>query len=161
MLHASANFEKLKRNHGILNVIGWGILLPCGAIIARYFKRLDPQWYYLHTSIQFVGFIIGLVGFAVGRYLYNTTHANFQVHRGIGIFVVLLSMLQVVELSLLIFTISCSNYVPSAPFLWCIFVSHATTRFQKLLKQVDVEETMSIKPGLALICLLNCMWRGK
>lgn len=93
--HASANFEKLKRNHGILNVIGWGILLPCGAIVARYFKRLDPQWYYLHTSIQFVGFVIGLLGFAAGRYLYNKTHANFQVHRGIGIFVVLLSMLQV------------------------------------------------------------------
>lgn len=151
--HASANFEKLKRNHGILNVIGWGILLPCGAIVARYFKRLDPQWYYLHTSIQFVGFVIGLLGFAAGRYLYNKTHANFQVHRGIGIFVVLLSMLQVVVLSLLIFTISCSIFVPSAPFLWCIFISHATTRSGSWLSRwMWKKQCLSSPDALSYVC---------
>ena len=56
----------LRRAHGALNVFAWGVLMPVGAILARYFRRVDPLWFYLHVGIQFVGFIIGLAGVVAG-----------------------------------------------------------------------------------------------
>ncbi|PPS09019.1 hypothetical protein GOBAR_AA11617 [Gossypium barbadense] len=39
----------MRKIHGILNIIGWGTLMPLGVIVARYFKqfpiKLDPCWY--------------------------------------------------------------------------------------------------------------------
>ncbi|XP_043698449.1 cytochrome b561 and DOMON domain-containing protein At3g61750 [Telopea speciosissima] len=92
---AAYNFDGLKRNHGILGTIGWGVLLPTGTIIARYYKHRDPLWYYLHVSIQFVGFIFGLAAVVAGKVLYGKLHANVSTHRGIGIFVLVLSILQI------------------------------------------------------------------
>uniref|UniRef100_A0A6N2K0S5 Cytochrome b561 domain-containing protein n=1 Tax=Salix viminalis TaxID=40686 RepID=A0A6N2K0S5_SALVM len=44
-----------KRNiHGVLNAVSWGILMPIGALIARYlkvFKSADPAWFYLHAQV--------------------------------------------------------------------------------------------------------------
>lgn len=91
----SNSIVKLKKNHGILGIVGWGLFLPCGAIVARYFRHKDPLWFYLHISIQFLGFIFGLATVIAGRQLYNKIHANVPTHRGIGIFVLTLSILQV------------------------------------------------------------------
>jgi hypothetical protein len=50
--------------------------MPIGAIVARYFRRMDPLWFYLHVSLQFVGFIIGLAGVVAGVALYNKIQAS-------------------------------------------------------------------------------------
>ncbi|KAF5464472.1 hypothetical protein F2P56_014546 [Juglans regia] len=92
---ASTDFGPMKKNHGILGIIGWGLILPIGAIIPRYFKHKDPLWYYLHSVFQVVGFVIGLAGVVLGRRLYNMIKADFPTHRGIGIFVLVLSILQI------------------------------------------------------------------
>ncbi|GAY45716.1 hypothetical protein WN944_017414 [Citrus x changshan-huyou] len=87
-----------KKNHGALGMIGWGIILPVGAIIPRYFKHKDPLWYYLHAIIQLVGFIFGLATVLLGIQLYNklnVKNANISAHRGIGIFILVLSILQI------------------------------------------------------------------
>ncbi|XP_047337945.1 cytochrome b561 and DOMON domain-containing protein At3g61750-like [Impatiens glandulifera] len=84
-----------RKTHGSLGIIGWGLILPWGAIAARYFRHHDPLWYYLHIGIQFTGFIIGLAAAVVGLSLYNRMHASFPAHRGIGIFVLVLSILQI------------------------------------------------------------------
>lgn len=89
----------MKKNHGVLGIFGWGLILPTGAIIARYFKHRDPLWYYLHIVIQFTGFIIGLAGVVLGRALYGKIHAKVPTHRGIGFFILALSIMQV-DLSL-------------------------------------------------------------
>lgn len=86
---------KKKKTHGVLGVIGWGLILPTGAMIARYFKHKDPIWFYIHTVTQFVGFIIGLAAIVVGVQLYNVVHPNIPAHRGIGIFVLVTTILQV------------------------------------------------------------------
>ncbi|KAK9279337.1 hypothetical protein L1049_013016 [Liquidambar formosana] len=91
----SQNVRQMKMNHGILGIIGWGLILPLGAIVARYFKHKDPLWYYLHTVIQFVGFIIVLANVVLGRELYERIHANKRAHRGIGIFALVLGILQI------------------------------------------------------------------
>ncbi|KAF8379704.1 hypothetical protein HHK36_029148 [Tetracentron sinense] len=97
---ASNNTDELKRNHGVLGIIGWGVILPSGTIVARYYKNRDPQWYYLHIAIQSLGFIIGLAGTVAGMRLYGKLHANVSTHRGIGILVAVLSILQVMALFL-------------------------------------------------------------
>lgn len=88
---------KLKRSHGVLAIFGWGILLPIGAIIARYCKQWDPLWYYLHTIIQLIGFVIGLAAVVTGKLLFDELHATVYSHRGIGIFVLVLGILQVLK----------------------------------------------------------------
>ncbi|XP_074273141.1 cytochrome b561 and DOMON domain-containing protein At3g61750-like [Silene latifolia] len=89
------NFDKMKRSHGILGMLGWGLILPIGAMVARFLKGKEPLWYYLHTVIQFTGFIIALAGIVVGQALYNQIHADIPAHRGIGYFALSLSVLQI------------------------------------------------------------------
>lgn len=84
-----------RKNHGILGIMGWGLILPAGAMIARYLKHKDPLWYYLHAGIQFLGFILGLAAVLLGVQLYRSMNADIPAHRGIGIFVLVLSILQV------------------------------------------------------------------
>uniref|UniRef100_M4CTT6 Cytochrome b561 and DOMON domain-containing protein n=1 Tax=Brassica campestris TaxID=3711 RepID=M4CTT6_BRACM len=66
-----------------------------GAILARYLRHRDPLWYYLHISIQFTGFIFGLAAVILGIRLYNRIQPDIPAHRGIGIFLLILSILQV------------------------------------------------------------------
>ncbi|XP_024020960.1 cytochrome b561 and DOMON domain-containing protein At3g61750 [Morus notabilis] len=92
---APSNLGQMKKNHGILAIMGWGLILPFGAIVARYFKHKDPLWYYLHSVIQFAGFVFGLAAVVLGQQLYNKIGAHFHTHRGIGIFILVLSILQI------------------------------------------------------------------
>ncbi|KAK9758073.1 hypothetical protein RND81_01G204700 [Saponaria officinalis] len=89
------NFDKMKRSHGILGILGWGLILPTGAIVARFLKHKEPLWYYLHTIIQFTGFILALAGIVVGQALNNHIHAEVAAHRGIGYFALTLGILQI------------------------------------------------------------------
>lgn len=94
---ASSSYPtQLKRTHGALAIFGWGVLLPIGTIVARYCKQWDPLWFYLHTVIQFIGFIIGLAAVVTGKSLYDKLHASVHTHRGLGIFVLVLGILQVI-----------------------------------------------------------------
>ncbi|XP_058100423.1 cytochrome b561 and DOMON domain-containing protein At3g61750-like [Magnolia sinica] len=87
--------HQLKKAHGALAIFAWGVLLPVGAIFARYFRQFDPLWYYLHAVIQFAGFLIALASLVAGVSLYNKLHVNVLAHRGLGIFVFVLAILQV------------------------------------------------------------------
>ncbi|XP_021760303.1 cytochrome b561 and DOMON domain-containing protein At3g61750-like [Chenopodium quinoa] len=91
----AGGFDKMKRSHGILGIIGWGLILPCGAMIARFLKQKEPLWFYLHTIIQIVGFLIVLAGVVVGQTLNNQIHADVAAHRGIGYFALTLTIIQV------------------------------------------------------------------
>ncbi|GLJ17056.1 hypothetical protein SUGI_0295100 [Cryptomeria japonica] len=96
----SSTTETMKRNHGALNIFAWGVLLPIGAIIARYFRQWDPAWFYLHVGIQLFGFIFGVAGVILGVALYNRLDSNIRAHRGLGIFILVLGILQVLALLL-------------------------------------------------------------
>ncbi|WKA00336.1 hypothetical protein VitviT2T_018699 [Vitis vinifera] len=81
-----------------MGLIAWDVLLPSGAIIPRYFKHHDPQWFYLHISIQIVGFLPGLATVVAGRTLYNGLESyripKFKIHRPLGSLVFFLGILQ-------------------------------------------------------------------
>eukprot|EP00261_Vitis_vinifera_P037843 XP_019079086.1 PREDICTED: probable leucine-rich repeat receptor-like protein kinase At1g35710 [Vitis vinifera] len=94
------NTGDLETRHGDMGLIAWDVLLPSGAIIPRYFKHHDPQWFYLHISIQIVGFLPGLATVVAGRTLYNGLESyripKFKIHRPLGSLVFFLGILQVV-----------------------------------------------------------------
>uniref|UniRef100_A0A0D9XFA8 Cytochrome b561 and DOMON domain-containing protein n=1 Tax=Leersia perrieri TaxID=77586 RepID=A0A0D9XFA8_9ORYZ len=94
-----------KRNiHGILNAVSWGILLPMGAIFARYlktFRSADPAWFYLHVTCQLIGYGVGVSGWATGINLGNMSNGiTYTLHRNIGIIVFALGTLQIFALFL-------------------------------------------------------------
>ncbi|KAL6846824.1 hypothetical protein ACP4OV_024272 [Aristida adscensionis] len=94
-----------KRNiHGVLNAVSWGVLLPMGAIFARYlktFKSADPAWFYLHVTCQVVGYAVGVSGWATGINLGGESKGiTYTTHRNIGIALFALGTLQIFALFL-------------------------------------------------------------
>ncbi|XP_054785287.1 cytochrome b561 and DOMON domain-containing protein At3g07570 isoform X2 [Prosopis cineraria] len=88
----------LKRTHGLLNILGWGILIIMGAIIARHFKQWDPLWFYFHVSVQSLGFLLGFIGVISGLILNDRLHANVQIHKALGIIILVLACLQMMAI---------------------------------------------------------------
>ncbi|GER46352.1 cytochrome b561/ferric reductase transmembrane [Striga asiatica] len=91
----SPSLFKNRKTHGTLALLAWGLFLPLGAIIARHLKHKDPLWYYLHLGFQFIGFLLGVAALVVGLSLDHKLHAFIPAHKGIGIFVFTLTILQV------------------------------------------------------------------
>ncbi|KAJ3708207.1 hypothetical protein LUZ61_011912 [Rhynchospora tenuis] len=89
-----SSFNKA-RWHGLLVTLGWGILMPIGIMMARYFKKYDPFWFYAHISIQGIGFVLGLVGIIIGFSLDDDDVNNIDVHKAIGIIILVFGALQV------------------------------------------------------------------
>ncbi|KAG5626569.1 hypothetical protein H5410_011787 [Solanum commersonii] len=94
LLHLIPNNYISSKTHGVLGILGWGLFLPFGAIFARYF-RSQPLWYCFHVSAQFIGFILGLAGVLLGIQLNNKLQPDIPGHQGIGILILVLSILQV------------------------------------------------------------------
>ncbi|XP_012699160.1 LOW QUALITY PROTEIN: cytochrome b561 and DOMON domain-containing protein At4g17280-like [Setaria italica] len=90
--------------HGVLNAVSWGVLLPMGAIVARYlktFRSADPAWFYLHVACQLAGYGVGVSGWATGMNLGRESEGvTYADHRDIGIAVFALGTLQVLALFL-------------------------------------------------------------
>uniref|UniRef100_A0A0D6R3Z4 Cytochrome b561 and DOMON domain-containing protein n=1 Tax=Araucaria cunninghamii TaxID=56994 RepID=A0A0D6R3Z4_ARACU len=78
----------LKNRHGVLNAVGWGIVLPIGIIIARYLRSVetpDPAWFYLHIFCQISGYALGVAGWATGLKLGSYSKGVvYNKHRNIG-----------------------------------------------------------------------------
>ncbi|MCL7042988.1 hypothetical protein MKW94_007182 [Papaver nudicaule] len=90
--------------HGVLNAVAWGILMPVGAIAARYlrvFNSMDPAWFYVHIATQTSAYIIGIAGWATGLKLGSESQGiQHNTHRNIGIALFVLATLQVFALLL-------------------------------------------------------------
>ncbi|KAL8228241.1 hypothetical protein R6Q57_015825 [Mikania cordata] len=101
---ASGTSSKTKKRniHGVLNAISWGIMMPLGAIIARYlrvFPSADPAWFYMHVTCQTSGYSIGVAGWATGIRLGSQSPGiQFTSHRVIGIILFCVATLQVIAL---------------------------------------------------------------
>ncbi|XP_051128699.1 cytochrome b561 and DOMON domain-containing protein At4g17280-like [Andrographis paniculata] len=96
----AVNSRTRKRNiHGLLNSVSWGILLPTGAVLARYLKvfpSADPAWFYLHATCQVSAYITGVTGWAIGIQLGSQSPGiQYTAHRVIGIVIFCLATLQV------------------------------------------------------------------
>ncbi|KAI3456485.1 hypothetical protein Pfo_013148 [Paulownia fortunei] len=81
--HLSHNHRRLRTVHGTVNIIGWGVLLPIGVIIARYFRKLSNDWYSLHILSQLSGFLLGTLGWALGISIKNAAKEHSMSTHGI------------------------------------------------------------------------------
>ncbi|KAI9115819.1 hypothetical protein K1719_013488 [Acacia pycnantha] len=84
----------IRKVHGILNGIGWGIMMPTGAMMGRYLKAFEATgstWFHLHRACQILAYIIGTAGFSLGIFLSNPSLSSLSpsgfVHASIGIVV--------------------------------------------------------------------------
>jgi hypothetical protein len=91
--------------HGSLMIWAWGILLPLGAVVARYFKvtpgqdfpaELDnPFWWNWHRRLQYGGVTIATAALAT---ILTETHGRFDtLHAWCGLTVLVFGWLQVVS----------------------------------------------------------------
>ncbi|GJN30569.1 hypothetical protein PR202_gb18882 [Eleusine coracana subsp. coracana] len=101
----ASNSRLRRRNiHGVLNGVAWGVLIPLGAMIARYlrvFESADPAWFYLHIACQCSGYILGVAGWGLGLKLGSeSVGITYKPHRNIGIAMFCLATLQVFALLL-------------------------------------------------------------
>ncbi|CAA0812529.1 Cytochrome b561 and DOMON domain-containing protein [Striga hermonthica] len=84
--------------HGWLNVVSWGIMMPVGAMVARYvkvFNVANPAWFYLHVTCQASAYIVGVAGWGTGLKLgRDSPGVKHTVHRNIGIAIFALATLQ-------------------------------------------------------------------
>ncbi|KAJ9169964.1 hypothetical protein P3X46_018103 [Hevea brasiliensis] len=94
--------KTLKIVHGIINAVSWGILLPVGAVTARYLRHiqaLGPAWFYAHAGLQLSGFFLGTVGFAIGIRLGELSPGVvYSLHRKLGFATFCLGALQTLAL---------------------------------------------------------------
>lgn len=93
-----------RNTHGVLNAVSWGILMPMGAMIARYlkvFKVAHPAWFYIHIAIQVTAYGLGVSGWGTGLKLgSDSVGIKYTTHRNIGITLFVLGTLQVFALLL-------------------------------------------------------------
>ncbi|KAI9077252.1 hypothetical protein K1719_040823 [Acacia pycnantha] len=92
----------IRKVHGILNGIGWGILMPIGTIMGRYLKQLEATgstWFRLHRACHILAYIIGTIGFTLGIFLSSPSLSSLSsygfVHASIGIVVFVSATVQV------------------------------------------------------------------
>ena len=89
----ASSFDK-KKWHGATAGLGWGVLMPIGIALARYFKRHDPFWFYAHISVQGVGFVLGTAGVVAGFKL-DDDEPGADSHQALGITILVCGCLQV------------------------------------------------------------------
>ncbi|TYI41952.1 hypothetical protein ES332_A01G063300v1 [Gossypium tomentosum] len=67
----SGSRNQWKIVHGILCTLGWGFLMPVGALIARHGKQWPgTAWFRAHVFFQCSAFLIGLAGGIIGVLLW-------------------------------------------------------------------------------------------
>ncbi|CAN6978385.1 unnamed protein product [Brassica rapa subsp. trilocularis] len=98
----NGNMLLVKRIHGLVNTVSWGILMPIGVMAARYMKTyetLDPTWFYVHVVCQLTGYLAGLLG-GLGTAIYMARHTGMRstAHTVIGILIFCLGFLQILAL---------------------------------------------------------------
>lgn len=97
---ASENDRKSKI-HGAIQIMGWGVMLPVGALIARYARSFDPAWFYIHITFQLIGFACIIGGIVTGLGLVKDFPSDkLDAHRGLGFFIFGLAVLQIMALVL-------------------------------------------------------------
>lgn len=90
----------LVQAHGVVNVVGWGIFLPSGVIVARYFRSYPKQlawWGAFHVGLQSSGFILGSIGWGIGLWLGQASqHYTFTTHRILAVMIFTFTTIQVI-----------------------------------------------------------------
>ncbi|XP_041992553.1 cytochrome b561 and DOMON domain-containing protein At5g47530-like isoform X1 [Salvia splendens] len=95
---------RMRTAHGVLNMVGWGIFLPTGAIVARYL-RCHPKkvtwWGAFHVGCQSMGYLVGSIGWGIGLWLGQASKCyTFTTHRILAIMLFTFTTIQMTALRL-------------------------------------------------------------
>jgi hypothetical protein len=92
--------------HGRTMVLAWGVLLPVGVLLARYFKvlpgqgwpqRLDHKaWWHGHRALQYLGVGLMTLGVYLAWNMGQRATAAATAHAWLGLSVIAVGWLQVV-----------------------------------------------------------------
>lgn len=89
---------KHRKNHAILMITGWGVLLPLGVAMANTLRTFGPVWYHLHRIIQVIGLVLATAGFIIAMMQFEAltpeTNNVHKFHRGLGIAVMVFGWFQ-------------------------------------------------------------------
>lgn len=92
-----ASFRRKRLAHGSMMLIGWGLLLPSGVIIARFFKhRPAGLWFKIHKICQPIGLLFALTGWIIALVNFDVfmdKDTRF-IHGLVGSLVMLVGLLQ-------------------------------------------------------------------
>ncbi|KAK4434842.1 cytochrome and DOMON domain-containing protein [Sesamum alatum] len=87
---------------GVLNAVSWGIMMPIGAVFARYlrvFPSADPAWLYFHGTCQTSASITGVAGWATGLQLGSQSPGvQYTSHRTIAVSSFLLEHTSIIDI---------------------------------------------------------------
>lgn len=91
--------------HASLMLTAWGLLIPAGGVVARYFKVMPGQdfprvvenltWWRWHQGLQYTGVVVSTV--ALGVMLSETEGRFDTLHGRCGLAVMVLGWLQVIS----------------------------------------------------------------
>jgi len=70
--------------HGALMYAAWGLLLPLGALLGRYYRWTWPCWFIFHVICQSAGLLLTVAGFVIIFLVGSWNQPNFP-HAIIGI----------------------------------------------------------------------------
>lgn len=91
----SSGVLALRRNHGVVMFLTWGVVTPVAILIARYFKHIGHLWYQLHMGLQMATLVLHLTGFALAvRAAEGTTHFG-GLHQVVGLMATLALFAQI------------------------------------------------------------------
>jgi len=62
---SSITVDTLRAAHGALMFLGWGVIIPLGMLIARYFRHLGPNWFEAHRGFQTFGYILAIIALII------------------------------------------------------------------------------------------------
>ena len=83
-----------KAAHGVLMLLGWGVLLPAGILMARYLKWKGPLWYKLHVRLQIAGLLLGVAGLLLALVQFGPFGGAVGGHSALGVVVSVLGIMQ-------------------------------------------------------------------
>jgi hypothetical protein len=78
------NYFSFVHLHGVLMYIAWGLLLPLGALLGRYYRQYWPFWFILHIICHSLGVLLTVAGFVLIFLVGSYSEPNFA-HAIVGI----------------------------------------------------------------------------
>jgi len=95
------NLVRIYTIHGILMIVGWGLLLPSGILMAKFGKhRANAWWFKMHMAFQPIGLLVSVIGWIIALVNFTTLDGGPGVsftHAVAGSVTMGLSLLQAVN----------------------------------------------------------------
>jgi len=90
-------FSTIKLMHATLMSIAWSFLFPLGAILARFFKGKNTDWFNSHRAVQITGMTLAITGFTLAIVMVQESDSpHFRSPHGIiGLTLMILALTQI------------------------------------------------------------------